>query len=165
MSKLGAACRWDDLAVALKKLLRAAGFWITEELFRGARLDDPAAVHEYDMVGRFARKDHLVRDDRHGSSLIGEAFHYCQHFADQLGIQRTRRLVEEQHVGVHGKRPSNRDTLLLASGKADRILIALVLQADLCKQCLGLGFYFLPGPLQHVNGADSYVAKSSEVRP
>src|ERR1700682_1235527 len=75
--QLWATCRYGGLAVALKKLLGAAGFWITEELFGGTRLDDLAAVHEYDMIGRLAREAHLVRDDRHSSALVGKTLHHC----------------------------------------------------------------------------------------
>src|SRR6202007_1935109 len=94
-----------------------------------------------------------------------EPLHYRQHFADELGIQRAGRLVEEQHVGMHGKRPGDRDTLLLASGKADRILVALVLEADLFEQGTALRFDFVSWSLQHVNGADRYVAERRKMRP
>src|ERR1700730_13984121 len=75
--QLWATCRYGGLAVALKKLLGAAGFWITEELFGGTRLDDLAAVHEYEMIGRLAREAHLGRDALHRPPLARTPLHPC----------------------------------------------------------------------------------------
>ena len=43
---------------------------------------------------------------------IGMVF---QHFADQLGIERRRRLVEQHEPRLHRQRPRNSDALLLAA--------------------------------------------------
>ncbi len=48
----------------------------------------------------------------------GELAHRPQHLADQLGVERGGRLVEEHQLGVHGERARDGDALLLAAGEA-----------------------------------------------
>ena len=51
---------------------------------------------------RLARKAHLVRHDHHGHAFAGKIAHHHQHLADQLGIERAGRLVEQQEIRTHG---------------------------------------------------------------
>ena len=80
-------------------------------------LDNPAVIHEDDPIGDVLGELHLVRDDQHGHAVGGEVADHVQHLADQLGIERRRRLVEQHQPRLHGQRAGDRDALLLAAGQ------------------------------------------------
>ncbi len=86
-----------------------------------------------------AGKVHLMGDDQHGHALARQLAHDHQHLAAQLRVERRGRLVEQQHLGRHGKRAGDGDALLLAAREARRVGIALVGKADLVQQLLGHG--------------------------
>ena len=98
--------------------------------FAGALLDDHAAVDEQHAVGDLAGEAHLVGDDDHGHAVVGELAHHAEHLADQFGIERRGRLVEQDRLGLHRQRARDRDALLLAAGELRRIGIGLVGEAD-----------------------------------
>src|SRR5204862_852117 len=64
---------------------------------------------------------------------------YPEHFANELGIQRRGRLVEQHDLGLHCQRPRDRRALLLAARQESRILIPLFIKADLVEQSFGAG--------------------------
>ena len=68
---------------------------------------------------------------------MGELAHRVEHLADQLGVERRGRLVEQHQLRLHGQRAGDRHALLLAAGKRDRIGVALVAEADAVEQLLG----------------------------
>ena len=61
----------------------------------------------------------------------------AEHLADQLRVQRARDLVEQHRHGLHGERPGDRDSLLLAAGELLGIVVAAIDQPDLPQQRLG----------------------------
>ena len=70
--------------------------------------------------------------------LVGELPHDVEDLADQLGVQRRGRLVEEHQLGPHGQRPGDRDALLLAAGQLRGVRVRLVRQPDPVQQLPGL---------------------------
>ncbi len=62
---------------------------------------------------------------------VGQAPHDVEHLADQLGVERRGRLVEEHQLRLHRQRPRDRDPLLLAAGELGRVAVGLVGQPDL----------------------------------
>ncbi len=62
--------------------------------------------------------------------VLGEAAHHVEDLADQLGVERRRRLVEEHELGLHRQRPRDRDALLLAAGELVRVDVDLVGEPD-----------------------------------
>ena len=46
-----------------------------------------------------------VRDVDHRAARLGLPAHHLQHPLGEVGGQRRRHLVEQQHVGLHGQRP------------------------------------------------------------
>src|SRR5699024_5092779 len=79
-------------------------------------LPDDAVLHEHGLGRDVPREGHLVRDDEHGHAARGELAHDGEHLAHHLGVERARRLVEEQHLRIHGQRPRDGDALLLPAG-------------------------------------------------
>ena len=67
---------------------------LVEDRFRRPLLDDHAAVDKQHAVGDVLGKSHLMGNDDHGHAVVGKLAHDAQHVADQLGIERRRRLVE-----------------------------------------------------------------------
>jgi hypothetical protein len=68
-----------------------------------------------------------------------------------LGIERAERLIEQQHVGIDGKRPSQRDALALAAGELRGVAIGGPVELDLLQQ----GPHFLA----HGRGGRSFAAR------
>ena len=60
-----------------------------------------------------------------------------QHLAHEFGIERGGRLVEQHHLRLHAERARDGRALLLAAGQEGRIVVALVVEADLVEQPLG----------------------------
>ena len=65
------------------------------------------------MVGHIARELHLVRDDDHGHVLFRKAADDLQHAFRQLGVERRRGLVEEEHRRIEHKGAGDGHALLL----------------------------------------------------
>ena len=62
-----------------------------------------------------------------------------QHFADEFGVERRGRLVEQHHLGLHRERPRDRDALLLAARELRRVQVLAVRDAHPREQRLGVG--------------------------
>ena len=105
-------------------------------LGRRAGLDDHALVHEHDLVGDLAREAHLVRDHDHRHAVARQLAHRVEHVADELGVERRGRLVEQHQLRLHGERAGDRDTLLLAARERDGIRVELVAEPDPLEQLL-----------------------------
>ena len=67
-----------------------------------------------------------------------------KHFVAQFRIKRARGLVEEHHLGLHGQRARNRDSLLLAAGKLRRVSVGFFFEADFGQQLDARGFRLRP---------------------
>ena len=95
-------------------------------------------MQEHHAVRHVAREAHLVRDDQHRAAFLRQRAHHAQHFADQLRIERRGRLVEQHHLRLHRQGAGDRHALLLAARQMRRIVVALLGDADLGEQRLGL---------------------------
>ena len=107
---------------------------MVEHLRRGTLLDDRAPVHEHDPVSDLAREPHLVRHDEHGHPGLGEPSDHLQHLADELRVERRRRLVEKHQLRLNGQGPRDRDPLLLPAGQAMRQMVDMLLETDVAQQ-------------------------------
>ncbi len=63
-----------------------------------------------------------------------EHLHDMQGLINQFGIQRAGRLVVEHDLRLHGERPRDGRTLLLAAGEIRRIPVHMRAKADFLKQ-------------------------------
>ena len=89
-------------------------------------------------------------DDGHGHAVPGEVAHEIQHLAHHLRIEGGGGFVEQHDLRIHGQRPDDGDTLLLAAGEHVGVLVGLVGKADAGQQRQGLllgsgGGLFLQG--------------------
>src|SRR3954465_12492452 len=97
----------------LRQLGEAAA--LGDELVEGAGLDDPALVEDEDAVGVADRRE-PVRDDEGGAPLH-DLLERELELALGRGVERARRLVEDQHRRVLEQRPGDREALALAAGE------------------------------------------------
>ena len=108
---------------------------IAEQLVRRALLQDAALVHEDGAVGDFAGEADLVGDDDHRHvHLAGQRLHDVEHFADEFGVERGCRLVEQHELRLHGERAGDGDALLLAAGELRGVGVDFVGEADAVEQ-------------------------------
>ena len=123
------------LADAAEELLRALLRGVVEDLVRQTLLRHDAILHEDDAVGHVAREAHLVGDDDHGHVAVeGELAHDGEDVADELGVERGRGLVEEQHLRVHGHGARDGDALLLAARELGRLEVGAIGQTRVLKK-------------------------------
>ncbi|CAM5529111.1 hypothetical protein SGLAM104S_06973 [Streptomyces glaucescens] len=94
------------------------------------------------------------------SSRCSRTTSSCMSSPDQARVEGAERLVEEQHLGVHGQGPGQTDALLLAAGELARPPLLHALKADLGDDLGGLGAPFgrpagcpgSPGRRRHCRG-------------
>ena len=78
------------------------------------------------LVGDLAREADLVRDDDHRHAVARELLHHGEHLADELGVERRGRLVEQHQLRLHRQRARDRHALLLAARELARVGVELV---------------------------------------
>src|SRR3954451_25260046 len=99
-------------------LLGAVVLGVREDLLRRRVLDELAREHERRGISHARRLLHVVGDDDDRVALL-------ELFDELLDLQRRHRvegragLVHEDHVGLHGDRPRDAETLLLTAREPD----------------------------------------------
>ena len=121
-------------------------------------------IEEGDIIGHLLCESHLVCDDDHGHTLVGEFRHHVQHFVDEFGIQRGGRLVKEHDLWIHGEGARNGNALLLPARKLGGICVYFVpeshpFELPACLLPRGLGIH--PTNLREAEG---HISQSSQVR-
>ena len=105
-----------------------------------------------------------MRDDHHRHAASGQISDDAEHVADQFGIERRSRLVEQHHLRIHGQRAGDGHALLLAAGKLGRERLDLVAEADALEQFSGgllrLGARFAA----HFHRRDRHVLQHAQMR-
>mgnify|MGYP002690108150 CR=1 FL=1 len=76
-----------SFGIVCKELFGALLFGVVHELFGRALFHHHAAIHKQDAVCHIARKRHFVRDNDHGSFLVGQIAQNAQNFAGQLRVK------------------------------------------------------------------------------
>ena len=83
---------------AVQEILRPRVLRLIEHGLRRALLDDDAAIDEQHPIGDITSEPHFVGDHDHGHAVVGELAHHRKHVADQFGIERRGRLVEQDRL-------------------------------------------------------------------
>ena len=117
------------------------------------------------MARHVACKVHFVGDDEHRAAFLGQRAHDAEHFADELGIERRGRLVEQHHLRPHRKRARDRRALLLAARQMRGIVIAPLGHAHSRKQRLRFLDAFLARTLLHMHRRFDQVFQHRQMRP
>ncbi len=107
---------------------------------------DRALVHHDDAIRHRQRFFLVVRDhDRRDAEALLQIAHFAAQPLADLGIERGKRLIEQQQVRGSGERAGEGDALLLAAGELARKLAALVRKADQRQQFIDARLDLFPG--------------------
>ena len=101
-----------------------------EKLFLRSFFHDFSGIHEYDAVGHFSGKAHLMGNDHHGHTVLGQIDHDIEHFIDHFRVKRRSRFVKEHADRIHCKSAGDGHTLLLTAGKLRRKFIGMLDKTD-----------------------------------
>ena len=96
--------------------MRIAVLGLGEDVLGSAFLDDLAALHDVDALGHLADDAEVVGDEQHGHAHL--ALQLLQQLEDLRldgHVERRRRLVGDQQVGLVGERHGDHDALALAA--------------------------------------------------
>ncbi len=113
---------------------------LSQHLLGVALLDDLSVDHKHHPIRRFARKADFMGDHHQRDAQIRQSLYHVQHFADQLGIERGGRFIEQDHLRVQRQRARDGDALLLAAGEVARVGVRLMAQPDRIQQLIGYRF-------------------------
>ena len=104
-------------------------------------LADDAVAHDDDVVGDLADHAEVVADEEHAHPVpLLEAGEQLEDLALDRDVERGRRLVGDQQLGLAGERHRDHDALLLAAGELVRVRRQAPLRlghADLGEQRFG----------------------------
>ena len=101
------------------------------EVVRLAGLLDSALVHDHDLPGDLHRLLLVVGDeDRRHVDLVVEAAQPLAKLLADVRVEGAERLVQKQHLGLHGERASERHALALAARELRRVAVAEPLEMD-----------------------------------
>ena len=118
------------------------------QLARRPDLLDPAVVHDHDPVGDVHRL-FLVVGHEHGRD-VGLVVQPAQPRAQLLAhprVERTERLVEQQHLRLDGERAGERHALALAARQLCRIAVRELVDLDQPEQLAHLALDLVLGTL------------------
>src|SRR5205085_4691637 len=87
--------------------------------------------HDDDAIGELHRLLDVMRYEEHRLPLrLPDAQQLAPHLQTRDGIERAERLIQIQHVGIHGERARDFEALLHAAGKLARIRVLEAAKAD-----------------------------------
>ena len=142
----------NDLLDAVHESLGGAMDRVLEDLLRGAVFVDDTFVHEEDAGAYVAGEAHLVGDDEHRQSFLGELAHDAEDLSDHGRVESGGGLVEEDGLRVHGERTGDGDPLLLSARKGIGMDVGLLGHADLLQKLHGLLAGFFLGGAEQLHG-------------
>ncbi len=106
-----------ELRPALEQRLRVGVARILEHVLRGALLADLAVAHHDDVVGDLAHHGQIVGDEQHRHLvLLLQRGDEVEDLLLDRHVERRRRLVGDQQLGLAGDRHRDHHPLLLAAG-------------------------------------------------
>ncbi len=116
---------------------------VLKNLLRRALFVDNSLVKVENAVRDGASQAHLVRNDEHRHALLRELFNDGQNLAHHRGVKCACGLVEQDHLGFHGKRAHDGHALLLPTRELVGHTVFLVGEAHRTQQfhatLVGLG--------------------------
>ena len=122
-------------------------------------------MQEDDAVGDVAGEAHLVSDDEHRAPFVGERAHDPEDLADEFGVERRSRFVEQHHSWPHRQRARNCGALLLPAGEMGGIEVRLVVDADFVEQRIRFLDALGAWPLLHMDRRLDEILEDRHVRP
>ena len=97
---------------------------IVEDALDRPGLDDPAGVHDGDLVGDLRDDAEVVGDQQHRGAGVSLQFaHQLEDLRLDGHVERRRRLVGDEQLGIVGKRHGDHHALPHAAGELVRIVV------------------------------------------
>src|SRR3989454_2286711 len=128
--RAGVDASGEEAAVA-DELAHESGARPVIHLERRRRLLERAVAEDRDTVGHRHRLGLVVSHVHHcDAHLAVDALELDLHLLPQFLVERSERLVQQEHVRVEDEAPGERDALLLAAGQLARMLIGEPAQPD-----------------------------------
>ena len=91
-------------------------------------LDDPAGVHHRDAIAGLGDHAHVVGDEHdRGAVLLAQALEQRNDLRLDRDVERRRRLVGDDQLGLAGQRQGDDDALAHAAGELVRVLVEALL--------------------------------------
>ena len=95
--------------------------WLLYYLVAGAAFDHLAGVHDEGVFGEVARAGDVVGDKEQGQAfLVFQAQQQVEDIQADGYVEHGDGFIGQQHFGLHGQRPSDRDALALAAAQLMR---------------------------------------------
>ena len=124
--------------VAQKAIHKGAGR-VVPHLLRRADLLDYAGVHQHHAVRHLQRLFLVVGDKNAGHmQIVMQAAQPAAQFLAHLGIQRTKRLIEQQHLRLHRQGTSQGNALALSARELRRVAVCQPVQLHQAQQVMHL---------------------------
>ena len=110
--------------------------WPAQHLFRPALLDNPAQIHDSNIVRQVIHHRKIVGDEQVGNAEFTlQMFEQIQYLRLHRHIKRGSWLVADQQLWLHGQRTGNGNPLPLPAGKFMRITVdRIIRQTNLAQQ-------------------------------
>ena len=97
-----------------------------EDLLRAAILINAAFVHKKHTIANSPGKIHFVGDNQQRFAGLGKITDDGLHLTHHCRIQGAGRLIQQDHLRIHGQGARNRDPLLLPAGQFVRVVQCLL---------------------------------------
>ena len=106
---------------------------------KGVRVGRDHAVQHADDAGRIGLRQLGVVGDHDYQFFLGNLFEQFHHLHARFGIQRTRRLIGQNNIGIVNQRTGNGHTLHLPARHFTRFLFQLIAQTHRNQRLGGTG--------------------------
>ena len=117
---------------------------IEENLLRCSLFQHKPIAHDHHLIRPHGFL-HEVRDEQNRHALLIQLMDNPQKIAAALWVQHGRGLIEDDHLGVHGQRAGNGNSLLLPAREHMRSALLVLLHAHHFQGLLHALQNFLPG--------------------
>ncbi len=126
-------------------------FGVREEGHHVGLLDDLTGVHDGDPIRHLGHHSQIVGDEDHGRVGVPlQIAHEVQDLRLDRDVQRRRRLVRDQQLGLTGQGHRDHDSLRHATGEFVGVRLHAFLGIGNANPCEYLDGRLLPGGLFHV---------------
>ena len=134
------------------------------DIARAPKLQDLAVAHDRDPV-RHGQRLFLVVGHEHerDTGLVLQTLEFDLHVLAELVIERRKRFVEKQHLGMRRQRPGQRHALLLAAGNLVCLPVTQLGHAHEVEHLVHCAAYLIGGFSQHFQ-TESDVLRHRHVR-
>ena len=105
-----------------------------------------------------------MRYHDHGHTILCQLFHNIQNFSYHFRVKCRCRLIKQHNFRLHCQCPHDRNTLLLSTGKLDRICICTVSKSDTSQELKCFFLCFFSGNTFDLHRCQCHILKDRHMR-